>query len=194
MENFLKVIKGCIDRHHKYQRILYEHYRGYAFKVVFRYIYKHDQAINAVNDGFVKLLNNIEKFETKNGVDDEKLFMGWLKRIMINISIDQLRREKLQVTTEIISENAWELPNEESNADGLMFYNDLIMLIKELPVAYRIAFNLHVIDGYSHVEIAEMINIPVSTARSNLLRARTMLKESIIKLEEEQICRIQKTI
>ncbi|MEP6466107.1 MAG: sigma-70 family RNA polymerase sigma factor [Parafilimonas sp.] len=189
MEDFTKVIKGCIDKDHKYQQILYEQYRGYAFKVVFRYIYKHEHATDTVNDGFVKLLNNIDKFEIKDDVDDEKLFMGWLKKIMINISIDRLRREKLNTDTTSIDESAWQLPDETGNAAAILFYNDLITLIKELPSAYRMVFNLHVIDGYSHVEIAEMIDIPVSTSRSNLLRARTILQKNIIKLESDyKVC------
>ncbi len=186
----MKVIKGCIDKDRKYQQILYEQYRGYAFKTVFRYIYKNEHAAEAVNDGFVKLLNNIEKFEIKNGVDSEKLFMGWMKKIMINIAIDSLRRENLTIETDAIPDSAWEFAGDEENAADILFYNDLIVMIKELPPAYRMVFNLHVIDGYSHVEIAEMINIPVSTSRSNLLRARTMLQNNIIKMEDEQICRM----
>jgi RNA polymerase sigma factor (sigma-70 family) len=188
LEDFLKVIKGCIDRDRKYQKILYEQYRGYAFKIVFRYIYKHENAIDAVNDGFIKLLNNIDKFEIKQDVDDEKLFMGWLKKIMINISIDRLRKEKLTVTTATVSEAVWQVPDETGNAAETLFYNDLITLIKELPSAYRMVFNLHIIDGFSHVEIAEMTDMPESTSRSNLLRARTMLQKSIIKLEEQKVC------
>lgn len=192
MEDFLKVIKGCVDKNHTYQRMLYEQYRGYAFKIVFRYIYTQENAAEVVNDGFVKLLNNIEKFELGNAVNDEKLFMGWLKKIMINISIDRLRKEKLNIAPGNLSETAWELTDEKSNAHEILFYNDLIMLIKELPPAYRIAFNLHVIDGYSHVEIAEMIDVPVSTSRSNLLRARTMLQKNIIQLEDDQYAACRK--
>ena len=184
----MKVIRGCIDKDHKYQQILYEQYRGYAFKIVFRYIYKQEHAIDVVNDGFVKLLNNINRFEIKEDVDDEKLFMGWLKKIMINISIDRLRKERITANTEGIPETAWEIPDENCNAAEVLFYNDLVTLIKELPSAYRMVFNLHVIDGFSHVEIAEMVNIPVSTSRSNLLRARTMLQKSIIKMEDDQVC------
>ena len=180
MKNFAEIINGCIAGNHKYQRIIYEHYRGYAFKIVFRYIYHHDAAADAVNDGFVKLLNNIDKFAKKENVNDEKLFMGWLKRIMINISIDQLRREKHN-EADSLSESFQQLPDKSEKADDIMFYNDLIRQVKELPVAYRLVFNLHVIDGYSHVEISEMINIPISTSRSNLSRARTLLQKKIIK-------------
>lgn len=188
MEDFLKVIKGCIDKNRRYQQVFYEQYRGYAFKIVFRYIYTQENAAEVVNDGFVKLFNNIEKFEMRNGVDGEKLLMGWLKKIMINISVDRLRREKLNLETSAIPETAWQLPDDAGNAAEILFYNDLVTLIKELPSAYRLAFNLHVIDGYPHTEIAHMLNIPVSTSRSNLLRARAMLQKSIIKLEDNQRC------
>ncbi len=190
MENLSIVITGCKNRNHKYQRILYERYRGYAFKIAFRYLYLYDDAAYAVNDGFVKLLNNIDKFESNDGVDEEKLFMGWLKKVMINTSIDQLRRERTNITICPIPETAWQLPDETCNTPDILLYNDLITIVKKLPAAYRVVFNLHVIDGYSHVEIAGMINIPVSTSRSNLLRARAILQNSIIKSEAKNTCRI----
>ena len=190
MEDFAKVIKGCINKDHKYQRIIYDQYRSYAFKIVFRYIYTQEQAVSAVNDGFVKMFNNIENFKSIDEIDEERLFMGWLKKIMINTSIDRLRKEKLSIETGSISETAWEFPDNNCNADDVLFYNDLITLVKELPPAYRMVFNLHVIDGYSHVEIADIINIPVNTSRSNLLRARTLLQKGIKKMEDDLVCRM----
>ena len=181
MENYSIVIDGCKNRNHKYQRILYDKYRGYAFKIAFRYLYLYEDAADAVNDGFVKLLNSIDKFEPKEGVDDEKLFMGWLKKMMINTSIDRLRKERKNIETSPIADEVWEVPDNENQVYDTLFYNDVMAMVKKLPSAYRAVFNLYVIDGYSHVEIAEMIDIPESTSRSNLLRARTLLQNSIIK-------------
>ena len=125
-----------------------------------------------------------------NDADNEKILMGWLKRILINVSIDQLRREKLSSETGEIPAYVWGLPADGQDADQKAMYNDLVQMIKQLPAAYRLAFNLHVIDGFSHAEIAEMLHIPVSTSRSNLLRARIMLQQSIKKAEDALLCRI----
>lgn len=182
MKNFTEVINGCLANHHKYQQILYEQYHSYAFKIVFRYIFRHDKAEDAVNDGFVKLLNNIDKFEVRNHIDVEKLFMAWLKQIMIHTAIDGLRREKKE-EAEPLDENSFCVPEQSANAHEILFYNDLIKEVKELPVPYRLVFNLHVIDGYSHAEIASMLNLPVATSRSHLLRARTLLQKKIVYKE-----------
>ncbi len=190
MENITNIIKGCIDKDHKYQKIIYEHYRGYALKIVFRYIYRYEDAVNAVNDGFVKLFNHFDRFVMGNDAENEKIFMGWLKRIMINVSIDHLRSEKTTPETGEIPAYVWGLPADGQGAEQLMMYNDLVLMIKKLPAPYRLSFNLHVIDGFSHAEIAAMLNIPESTSRSNLLRARMMLQKSIKKSEDALLCRI----
>lgn len=170
--------------------MIYEHCRGYALKIVFRYIYKYEDAVNAVNDGFVKLFKNLERFEMGIDADNEKILMGWLKKIMINVAIDHLRSEKNVPKTDEIPAYVWGLPADGQDAEQVMMYNDLVLMIKQLPAAYRLVFNLHVIDGYSHAEIAEMINIPVSTSRSNLLRARTILQKNIQQTENALVCRI----
>lgn len=181
MENLTDILKGCIGKDHKYQKIIYEHYRGYALKIVFRYIYQYEETVNVVNDGFVKLFNHFNTFELGIDEENEKKFMGWMKRIMINVSIDHLRSEKRAPETSDIPAYVWGLPADGQGADQIAMYNDLVLMIKQLPAPYRLVFNLFVIDGFSHAEIAEMINIPVSTSRSNLLRARIMLQQNIKK-------------
>ncbi|TKK71505.1 sigma-70 family RNA polymerase sigma factor [Ilyomonas limi] len=190
MENITNIIKGCIGKDHKYQKMIYEHYRGYALKIVFRYIYQYEEAVNAVNDGFVKLFNHIDRFEMGTDADNEKILMGWMKRIMINVSIDQLRSKKTSPETGDIPASVWGLPSDSRDAEQAMMYNDLVLMIKQLPTPYRLVFNLYVIDGFSHAEIAEMLHIPVSTCRSNLLRARTMLQQNLKKTEDELLCRM----
>jgi RNA polymerase sigma factor (sigma-70 family) len=190
LENITNIIKGCIGKDHKYQKIIYEHYRGYALKIVFRYIYRYEDAVNAVNDGYVKLFNHFDRFEMGTDAENEKIFMGWMKRIMINVSIDHLRSEKTTPETGEIPSYVWGLPADDQDAEQVMLYNDLVKMIKQLPAAYRLVFNLFVIDGFSHAEIAEMLQIPASTSRSNLLRARMILQKSIKKSEDALLCRI----
>ena len=190
MENTTHIIKGCIAKEHKCQKAVYENYRGYALKIVFRYIYRYEKAVDVVNEGFVKLFNAFEKFDFDNNDDNEKKLMGWLKVIMINTSIDTLRKDSMLPEIGGFQDHIWDISDKNDDADQLLLYKDLVILIKSLPAVYRAVFNLYVIDGYSHTEIADMLNIPIGTSKSNLSRARAMLKTSIKKMEDARLCRI----
>lgn len=188
--NINEVISGCAERNHKYQKIIYEQFRGYALKIVFRYIYRYEKAVDAVNDGFVKLFNHFEKFEPGSQGENEKILMGWLKKIMINTAIDHLRRGNMLPEIGGIPKELWDISDKNDNADQVLMYNELIAIIKALPPSYRIVFNLYVIDGYTHSEIADMLNTTIGTSKSSLSRARQLLQQSIKKMEEAQLCRI----
>lgn len=184
MENITYIIKGCIEKNHKYQRIIYERYRSYALKIVFRYIYRFDRAINVTNDGFVKLFSNFEQFRLNGEEDNEAMLMGWLKKILVNTAIDELRKDDMLIEIGGIPEGVWEIKDNGQGADQFLLYKDLIVLIKNLPAPYRIVFNLYVIDGYTHSEIADILKVPVGTSKSNLSRARSLLQNSIKKMED----------
>jgi RNA polymerase sigma factor (sigma-70 family) len=183
LDNITRIIQGCIDKDYKYQKIVYEHYRGYSLKIIFRYIYRYEKAIDVMNDGFVKLFNNFHKFKPDAGEDNEKLMMGYIRRIMINISIDELRRGNMLPEIGGIPDHVWDIPAKRDNADQLLLYKDLIIMVRTLPPQYRMIFNLHVIDGYSHIEIAEMLNIPVGASKSGLSRARSILQANLKQME-----------
>lgn len=190
MESITRIIKGCIDGEHKYQKIIYDHYRGYALKIAFRYVYRYEKAVDIVNDAFVKLFRYFEKFTMHDGDDNEKIMMGLLKRILINTAIDELRKGNMLPEIGGIPDYVWDMPDKSQNADELLLYKDLIVMIKELPPSYRSVFNLYVIDGYTHIEIAEMLHISMGTSKSSLSRARALLKDKIKKIETDQLCRI----
>jgi len=190
LENITRVIQGCIDKDYQYQKIVYEHYRGYALHIVFRYIYHYDKAQDVVTDGFIKVFNAFDRFVIDDDADPEKMLMAWMKKIMINTAIDELRKGEMLPEIGNISEHVWDVSNENDNADQLMLYNDLVVLIKELPPDYRLVFNLYVIDGYTHSEISMMMNTTVGTSKSSLSRARVMLQKSLRKMEESKLCRI----
>ena len=146
--------------------------------------------MDTANDGFVKIFTNFSKFKVENEKDTEKVLMGWIKRIMINVSIDELRKGSMTPEIGGIPEYVWEIADNSQDADQLLLYKDLILLIKELPPVYRAAFNLYVIDGYTHSEIADLMKIAVGTSKSNLSKARQLLQKSIKKMEEAKLCRI----
>jgi RNA polymerase sigma factor (sigma-70 family) len=190
LETIADIIEGCIKREAKYQRMMYNRFRGFACKLVFRYIYRYEKAIDVVNDGFIKAFNHFDQFKKGESSDLERQLMGWLKKIMINCSIDELRKKNMLPEIGGIGEEVWQLPANDYNADRLLLYRDLIMIIKELPPHYRVVFNLYVIDGYSHAEIAELLNISIGTSKSSLSRARSILQKTVRNLEESKVCRI----
>lgn len=178
MESLYKLIRGCIERDCKSQRAFYEHYYGFALKTVFRYIYRYEKASDVVNDGFVKIFNSLEKFQLgRENADTEKILMGWMKRILINTAIDELR--KLQSMPQIIElpEYIWEETDRSYNADQKILYKELIFEIQRLPPSYRNVFNMFVIDGFSHNEIAKTLGISEGTSKSALAKAKAQLKK-----------------
>jgi RNA polymerase sigma factor (sigma-70 family) len=190
LENIITIVKGCINAESRCQRAFYNLYRGFALKVVFRYIYRYERAIDVVTDGFVKAFTHFCDFRLPDEADVEKLVMAWLKKIMINCSIDDLRKNNMLPEIGSMNDELWEVSDKNDDADRLLLYADLMLLVKELPATYRAVFNMYVIDGYSHTEIAEHLNMPLGSCRSALSRAKALLQEKIKNLEEGKLCRI----
>ena len=92
----------------KCQKLLYEHYYGYALKIVFRYIYRYEKATDVANDGFVKIFRNFNRFECRNAMELEKILMGWMRRILVNTAIDELRRNQLMPEIGDLPDYVWE--------------------------------------------------------------------------------------
>ena len=103
---------------------------------------------------------------------------------MINTSIDELRKASMLPEIGGIPEFVWDFTSKDQDADQQLLYKQLILLIKELPPKYRVAFNMYEIDGFNHLEIAGILQIPVGTSKSNLSRAKAMLQTNIKKSEE----------
>lgn len=157
---------------------------------MFRYIYRYEKAQDVVNDGFVKVFRSFDRFRCDDEENVEYVLMGWIRRIMINCSIDELRRNNMIPEIGGIPEHVWEHTDKADNADQLIVYKDLICLVKKLPPAYRAVFNMFVIDGMSHHEIAEALNVSVGTSKSNLSKARALMQKFIKDREEKQSCSI----
>ena len=183
----MNIIEGCANNNSACQKQVYEHYYGYALKIVFRYVYRYDKAVDVVNDGFVKIFRNMSKFITDDPDHIEQRFMGWMKKIMINAAIDELRRNSMVVEIGGIPEHVWNVPDKSLGADQSLLYKELITLVKKLPPAYRAVFNMVVIDGLSHHEVASLLDISVGTSKSNLSRARALLQKNIKDLEASAI-------
>lgn len=168
---------------------MYERYYGYAFKIVFRYIYRYDKAVDVVNDGFVKLFTRFNRFTCEETKDAEKMLMGWIRKIMVNTAIDELRRKNMMPEIGGIPDHVWEEPDMGQSAEQKIFYKELIILIKELPPSYQVVFNMYVIDGFSHQEIADELSIGIGTSKSNLAKARAHLRKKLNSdMKEFDVC------
>jgi RNA polymerase sigma factor (sigma-70 family) len=181
LTDIIAIIRGCIAKDAKCQKLLYERYYGYAFKIAFRYIYRYDRVADVVNDAFVKLFRNIGQFISQGETDTEPRLMGWIKKIVVNTAIDELRRNHLTPEIGGMPDNIWEEPGNSANADNLLLYKELICQVKKLPPSYGAVFNMYVIDGFSHQEIAEQLGISVGTSKSNLFKAKAYLQKLINK-------------
>ena len=164
-----KLIHQCKRQDRKAQAELYRLYSAKLFTLCLKYSGSYQQAQDLLQDGFVKIFVNIEQFKGKGS------FEGWMTRIIINTALK--RRKKQGLYLSILEDYPDEQPADlDEEALSLEF---LIKIIQELPEAYRLVFNLYVMEGHPHKEIAEMLQISEGTSKSNLARARMKLRESI---------------
>jgi len=177
--DIIQIIDGCKRQDPQSQKILYERFYGYALKIAFRYIYQYDTAVDVTNDGFVKLFRHFERFRYKDEEFPERLLMGWIKRIIINTAIDELRKNNMTPEIGGVPEYVWEEVVDNQGADQGLLFKELISKVKNLPPMYRIVFNMYVIEGCSHFEIANTLGISEGTSKSNLSRARGILQKII---------------
>ncbi|MDQ7949804.1 MAG: RNA polymerase sigma factor [Pedobacter sp.] len=168
-----ELIKGCVKKDRKSQKELYKLYYGYSMRICLRYAKCKDEAVEMVNDGFMKVFTHIDRYEK------DRSFNAWISTIMINTSIDYYRKRIKRIQMEELNANH-EL-EDSGNILSHLNYNDLINMVQRLSYAYRTVFNLFVIDGYSHEEIAETLAISVGTSKSNLFKARENLKKMLME-------------
>lgn len=170
---FERIVLGCCEKDRECQRLLYQRFYAYGMSICIRYADSEDEALQILNDGFLKVFRNIKKF------DINRPFKAWFRTILVNTAINHLRRhkkQKLQVNMEDMSHVA---TTEEILSR--INYQELMAMVQSLSTAYRTVFNLYVIDGYKHEEISQMLGIAVGTSKSNLSKAREKLREMIIE-------------
>ena len=173
----------------KCQKMLYDKYLPYALRISYRYVHSFDNAAHAANDAFVKIFRNFKKFEIRDYNHVETMLLAWIKRIVINASIDFMGRENLIAAngTAYNNNNNGEHLSVNNSGENQLVYKELIALIRKLSPAYKVVFNLYVIDGYTHQEIANMLGISVGTSKSNLSKARAFLQKYLVKDDKGNI-------
>ncbi len=158
---------------------LYREFYAYSMGICLRYSRTREEAIEILNDGFMKIFAKIDRYSP--GLS----FKGWLRKVMINSAIDYFRRNEKHYNSLDISHVQYESSAE--NVLDQLSEQEIIAAIQLLPPSYRMVFNLFVIEGFKHEEIANQLNISVGTTKSNLAIARSKLKKILIKEQGERI-------
>lgn len=178
------LIKGCCQNNRNSQRELYQWLYGYAMKISFRYINDLSDAEDLVSESFVKLFKNLDQFNFSLQSDLEALLKAWFKRIIVNTCIDHLRKTHLKlISYDVAPEKETASETQESGLDKIA-YQEIIESVRLLSPVYRTVFNLFVIEGFSHEEIANQLKISIGASKSNLSKARQNLRKLIKEKKE----------
>ncbi len=173
------MLRGCLINNREAQRKLYKHFFGYAMSICLRYSKNVEEAKEVMNDGFMKVFTKLKHYSP------DKPFKGWVRRIMINAALDNYRHNLKHY-------HAADLDSALPVADTVdvvsaLNYEYLLSLVQQLSPTYKTVFNLFVIDGYTHEEIAEVLGISVGTSKSNLSKARANLREVLKKNRVDEL-------
>ena len=176
MLNETDLIQACVRKDTIAQHTLFEKYAGILMTICRRYAEDQHEAEDMLQEAFIRIFSHINQFKSAGS------FEGWLKRITVNAAIKILQRRKATVMG--ITNDQHEMISQDVNVLSDLNAEDLLKLISQLPAGYRMIFNLYVIEGYSHDEIAGMLKIKTATSRSQLSKARAILKDKINFLQK----------
>jgi RNA polymerase sigma factor (sigma-70 family) len=173
-----ELIQGCIKGKDAFQYELYKRYSPKMFGVCLRYCASREEAEDVLQDGFIKVFKKIDSFRFTGS------FEGWIRRIMVHTAI---RNKYITLRAhEVNTLEGVEHPALDEKVTSKLMMMDLMKIVNELPQGYKIVFNLFAVEGYSHKEIAEMLEIQEATSRSQYLRARQFLREKLDKLQKDE--------
>jgi len=168
-----KIIKGCLEGNRRDQELLYRRHSAKLYAVCLQYSGNEEEARDILQEGFIKIFENLVNYK------HEGSFEGWMRRITVNTALEKFRSKHNLYRVDDIDL----IPEQDAEPDNEDYAgleaNDLLTIIMELPPKYRMVFNLYAIEGYSHKEIAGMINISEGTSKSNLSRARAILQRRV---------------
>ena len=174
--NERQLIDGCKKGDRIAQKELYDCFSRKMFGVCYRYVNDRETAADVLQDGFVKVFTSLSSY---SGVGS---FEGWIRKVFVNTALEYLRKsDVLREATDL--DNTAELVEPDSSVISDLAAEDLMRLIQELPSGFRTVFNMFAIEGYSHKEIGEALNITDSTSRSQITRARQLLQQKINDLD-----------
>ncbi|MEI6574987.1 MAG: sigma-70 family RNA polymerase sigma factor [Bacteroidota bacterium] len=175
-----ELIQGCLDGKQDVQKLFYQKYASTMFGICLRYFQSREEAEDALQEGFIRVFTNLVSFRNEGSLE------GWIKRIMVNTSLNLVRNQmKHQFHLDV--EEAEKDLSEDEDIIGNISREEMLRLLQELPNGYRMVFNLYEIEGYSHKEIAEALSVTVSTSKTQLLKARKLLQKKFNHLNREAV-------
>jgi RNA polymerase sigma-70 factor (ECF subfamily) len=178
-EELKEIVDGCIRGKRKFQKKLFEKYYGKMMAICYRYAKDSDEAQDMVQNGFIKVFKKLDVYNFEGSLE------GWIRRIMVNTAIDQIRKNK---RNPFLIEDEDRVQNVEEDVpfstEEDEFYSKLkaktaIKAISELSPAYKMVFNMYVIEGFTHKEIADYLGISEGTSKSNLAKAKQKLRAQL---------------
>lgn len=168
-----EIIQGCQQQNKKAQRLLFERYSPMLFGLCKRYLKIREDAEDVLVEGLYKAISNIHKYSGTGS------FEGWLKRVMVNEALMFLRKKKRMGFNEEINDQM-DL-GDSVNVQDKLAAADILNLLDQLPNGYRTIFNMYVIEGYKHREIAEILGISINTSKSQLILAKKRMQDLVIR-------------
>lgn len=167
-------LQGCVNGDRLAQKKLYEKYYSKMMAVCMRYAHSRDEGATILNEGFFKVFTKIGGFDIENGNVE-----AWIYRIMVNTSIDHYRQELKHRNIKELDDSTVIYGADSTDMIANISAEDIIVLIQQLPTAYRTVFNMYVMDGMSHKEIAASLQISEGTSKSNLFKAKAKMQELV---------------
>lgn len=179
------LLTGCLQNDASAQRELYSRYSPKMLSVCFRFAHSREDAEDMLQEGFIKVFTQIHTFQNKGA------FEGWIRRIMVHTCINHLKKnKKFNESVDII--HATGVQGREDSVPSIVQAKQVVECIRILPLGYRTVLNLYAIEGYTHKEIAEMLDVEESTSRSQYTRAKQMLEDILIRKNILQPSRIKR--
>src|SRR5436190_461645 len=174
---------ACALNKRESQKVIYNSFYGYAMAICDRYTNNQEDAVEILNDGFLKIFREVHHYQPAYS-DVISSFKGWLRKIMIYTAIDHFRKNnKHRMTTEL-NETYIHVPSGDEDSLSKITYDEILGAIKFLTPGYRTVLNLFIIEGFSHEEIAKELGISVGTSKSNLAKARKQLQKILLHQNE----------
>lgn len=179
------IIHGCVKLQRESQKQFYTYFYSYAMSICMRYTHTDDDAMEIANDGFLKIFKELASFQARYE-DVEASLKGWMKKIMVNTSIDHFRKNQKYQMNVSIDDNLFHIEDHAETSIEKLSYDEVYKLVQQLSPVYRTVFNLYVIDGYKHEEIAKHLKISIGTSKSNLAKAKINIKKMIHELQKNR--------
>ena len=175
-------VGACAQNKRDSQKILYNSFYGYAMAICDRYTSNEEDAVEILNDGFLKVFREIHHY-SPSYADVISSFKGWLRKIIVYTAIDHFRKYHKHKMVMDLDQVVIQVPSISEDAVDKMSYEEIIRGIQELSPAYRTVLNLFIIEGLSHDEIAGQLGISTGTSKSNLSKARRQLQKIFLRRE-----------